>query len=237
MSSPPSSRRANRSQSPASPSSSRSIGRPAWVAIRDGRGYPYQGVKKARITPVKAFKDAVLAPAKAPKLKKGAFPTDDSAVAVAGKSTAPVAARVPARRAPAKKTAAKKAPAKRATATRRRRRSGHPPGRPPRGSSLPEPLAERPLAEPHPDRLSPAEPDFDDIVAAHASRARPWGRHLCRSPFRTDGPHRRLPGAARLLLQLRLPALPLSRVSRPGRADGAPRMLAGVLGAQGTNTT
>src|ERR1700731_2911198 len=41
--------------------------------------------KKARITPVKAFKDAVLAPAKAPKLKKGAFPTIDTAVAAAGK--------------------------------------------------------------------------------------------------------------------------------------------------------
>ena len=61
--------------------------------------------KKARITPVKAFKDAVLAPAKAPKLKKGAFPTDDTAVAAAGKSTAPVAApcrpaRLPPRRLP-----------------------------------------------------------------------------------------------------------------------------------------
>ena len=33
--------------------------------------------KKARITPVKAFKDAVLAPSTAPKLKKGAFPIID----------------------------------------------------------------------------------------------------------------------------------------------------------------
>src|ERR1700721_1648376 len=32
--------------------------------------------KKARITPVKAFKDAVLAPSTAPTLKKVAFPLD-----------------------------------------------------------------------------------------------------------------------------------------------------------------
>ena len=41
--------------------------------------------KKARITPVKAFKDAVLAPSTAPKLKKGAFPIIGTAVASAGK--------------------------------------------------------------------------------------------------------------------------------------------------------
>jgi DNA-binding protein HU-beta len=69
--------------------------------------------KKARITPVKAFKDAVLAPAKAPKLVKGAYPTLDTAVAAAGKPTAPVAAK----KAPAKKAvASRKAPAKRAPA-------------------------------------------------------------------------------------------------------------------------
>src|ERR1700681_946968 len=37
--------------------------------------------KKARITPVKAFKDAVMAPSTAPKLKKGAFPIIATAVA------------------------------------------------------------------------------------------------------------------------------------------------------------
>jgi DNA-binding protein HU-beta len=69
--------------------------------------------KKARITPVKAFKDAVLAPAKAPKLVKGAFPTDDAAVAAAGKADAPVAAKkAPARKAPAKKAAARRTAAK-----------------------------------------------------------------------------------------------------------------------------
>jgi DNA-binding protein HU-beta len=83
--------------------------------------------KKARITPVKAFKDAVLAPAKAPKLNKGVFPTDNAAVTAAGKSSAPAAAtrapakKAPARKAPARKTAARRAPAKRATATKARK--------------------------------------------------------------------------------------------------------------------
>jgi DNA-binding protein HU-beta len=82
-----------------------------------GEAIRIKASKKARITPVKAFKDAVLAPAKAPKLVKGAFPTDAAAVAAAGKSAAPVAARVSPTRSPAKKkTAAKKAPAKKAPA-------------------------------------------------------------------------------------------------------------------------
>jgi DNA-binding protein HU-beta len=68
--------------------------------------------KKARITPVKAFKDAVLNPAAAPKLKKGAFPTSDAAVASAGKAAAPAAAK----KAPVKKAAAKRAPARKTTA-------------------------------------------------------------------------------------------------------------------------
>jgi DNA-binding protein HU-beta len=86
--------------------------------------------KKARITAVKAFKDAVLTPALAPKLVRGAFPTDDAAVASAGKSAAPVAAKTPAvkrsapvkkapavkRSAPAKKAPAKKAPVRKAPA-------------------------------------------------------------------------------------------------------------------------
>ncbi len=96
-----------------------------------GEAIRIKASKKARITPVKAFKDAVLAPATAPKLNKGVFPTSDDAVKAAGKSTAPAAAKAPAkkastakksvRRAPAKKTAAaKKAPAgKKATTTKK----------------------------------------------------------------------------------------------------------------------
>ena len=77
--------------------------------------------RRARITPVKAFKDAVLAPATAPKLVKGAYPTSDAAVAAAGKSAAPAAAkkapaRAAAKKAPARRATARKAPAKRAPA-------------------------------------------------------------------------------------------------------------------------
>jgi DNA-binding protein HU-beta len=73
--------------------------------------------KKARITPVKAFKDAVLAPSTAPKLKKGAFPIIATAVASAGKS-AP-AAKAPVKKAPAAKKAVRKAPAKKAAVARK----------------------------------------------------------------------------------------------------------------------
>jgi DNA-binding protein HU-beta len=77
-----------------------------------GESIRIKASKKARITAVKAFKDAVLAPALAPKLAKGAYPTVDAAVAAAGKTVAPVAAKAPATRAPAKRAPAKKAPAK-----------------------------------------------------------------------------------------------------------------------------
>jgi DNA-binding protein HU-beta len=75
--------------------------------------------KKARITPVKAFKDAVLAPSTAPKLKKGAFPIIATAVASAGKSAPAPAAKAPAKKAPAAKKAVRKAPAKKAAVARK----------------------------------------------------------------------------------------------------------------------
>jgi DNA-binding protein HU-beta len=77
--------------------------------------------KKARITPVKAFKDAVMSPGGAPRLNRGVWPTSDEAVRAAGKSAAPVAARpakTAARKAPAKKTAARRTLARK-TASRR----------------------------------------------------------------------------------------------------------------------
>ena len=66
--------------------------------------------KKARITPLKGFKDSVMTPTMAPKLAKGVWPA-----APAAARTAPVKrAAAPAKKAPVKKaTAAKKAPAKR----------------------------------------------------------------------------------------------------------------------------
>jgi hypothetical protein len=40
---------------------------------------------------------------------------------------------------------------------------------PRRGPDTPvEPLAERPLGEPHPDRLSPTRADYGEILAVHA---------------------------------------------------------------------
>jgi DNA-binding protein HU-beta len=85
-----------------------------------GEAIRIKASKKARITPVKAFKDAVLAPATAPKLVKGAYPTLDAAVAAAGKSSAAPAKapakKAAARRAPARKTAARKTTARKTTA-------------------------------------------------------------------------------------------------------------------------
>jgi DNA-binding protein HU-beta len=86
-----------------------------------GESIRIKASKKARITPVKAFKDAVLAPSTAPKLKKGAYPIDPVAVAAAGKSAAvaPVKATVakaPAKKAPVAKKVVRRAPAKKAPA-------------------------------------------------------------------------------------------------------------------------
>ncbi len=68
-----------------------------------GESIRIKASKKARITPVKAFKDAVLAPSTAPKLKKGAYPIDSAAVAAAGKSVAVAPVRASVAKAPAKK--------------------------------------------------------------------------------------------------------------------------------------
>jgi DNA-binding protein HU-beta len=89
-----------------------------------GESIRIKASKKARITPVKAFKDAVLAPATAPKLKKGAYPIDAAAVAAAGKSAsvAPVratTAKAPAKKAPAAKKVVRRAPAKKAAVAKK----------------------------------------------------------------------------------------------------------------------
>jgi DNA-binding protein HU-beta len=70
--------------------------------------------KKARITPLKGFKDAVLTPSQAPKLAKGVWPPAPAAAKPAAKKATATKA------APARKTAAAKkaAPAKKATAGR-----------------------------------------------------------------------------------------------------------------------
>ena len=60
--------------------------------------------KKARITPLKGFKDAVMTPSQAPKLASGVWPPAPKAAA---KKAAP-AKKAPAKKAPAKKAVAKK---------------------------------------------------------------------------------------------------------------------------------
>ena len=111
-----------------------------------GEAIRIKASKKARITPVKAFKDAVMAPATAPRLKRGAFPTSDEAVArrrqdrrrrraaqgaprparpprSGRRPRRPSRKRAPAKKAPARRTTAKKTPvrrtAKKATARKR----------------------------------------------------------------------------------------------------------------------
>jgi DNA-binding protein HU-beta len=84
-----------------------------------GEAIRIKASKKARITPVKAFKDAVLAPSTAPKLKKGAYPIDSAAVAAAGKSVTVAPVRASVAKAPAKKAPVRRAPAKKAPAAKK----------------------------------------------------------------------------------------------------------------------
>ncbi len=70
--------------------------------------------KKARITPLKAFKDAVMAPSQAPKLAKGVWPA--AGAGGAAKKAAPAKASGPATKAPATKAPAAKKAAKAPTA-------------------------------------------------------------------------------------------------------------------------
>jgi DNA-binding protein HU-beta len=81
-----------------------------------GEAIRIKASKKARITPVKAFKDAVLAPSLAPKLKKGAYPIDSAAVIAAGKTPAVAPVRASVAKAPAKKAAVAKKTVRRAPA-------------------------------------------------------------------------------------------------------------------------
>jgi len=91
-----------------------------------GEAIKIKASRKARITPLKAFKDAVLtgrtpakkAPAKKATAKKAPAKKAPAKKAPAKKATAKKAPakKAPAKKAPAKKTTAKKAPAKKTTA-------------------------------------------------------------------------------------------------------------------------
>ena len=78
-----------------------------------GEAIKIKASKKARITPLKGFKDAVMTPSTAPKLAKGVWPPE----AAPAKVAAP--AKAAAKKAPAKKAPAKKAPAKKTAAKKR----------------------------------------------------------------------------------------------------------------------
>src|SRR6476646_9600550 len=77
-----------------------------------GEAIKIKASKKARITPLQGFKDAVMVPGAAPKLAAGVWPP-------APKAAAPKKA-APKKAAPAKKAPAKKAPAKKAAPAKKK---------------------------------------------------------------------------------------------------------------------
>ncbi|HEV2811601.1 MAG TPA: HU family DNA-binding protein [Acidimicrobiales bacterium] len=86
-----------------------------------GESIKIKASKKARITPLKGFKDAVMKPSQAPKLARGVWSPSASGGAEGGDSSKASAKKAPAKKsapakATAKKAAVKKAPAKKATA-------------------------------------------------------------------------------------------------------------------------
>jgi len=102
------------------------VDRPARMGRNPATGEQmmFKASKKVRVSAAKAFRDAVMAPSKAPKLVRGAFPVMEDYVKKAGKAVvaAPAKAtakKAPAKKAPAKKAAVKRAPAKKAAPARR----------------------------------------------------------------------------------------------------------------------
>ena len=103
------------------------VDRPARMARNPGTGAPVKvkASKKAKITPLKGFKDAVMSASAAPKLAKGVWPPTEKVASAKANSDAgapkaassrTVATKAPAGKPPAK--AAAKSPAKRAATKR-----------------------------------------------------------------------------------------------------------------------
>jgi DNA-binding protein HU-beta len=92
------------------------VDRPARMGRNPATGEQmmFKASKKVRVSAAKAFRDAVMAPSKAPKLVRGAFPVMEEYVKKAGKVVAAAPAKAPAKKAPARKSPAKRAPAKKA---------------------------------------------------------------------------------------------------------------------------
>ncbi len=106
--------------------------RPARMARNPATGAPVKvkASKKAKITALKGFKDAVMSPSAAPKLAKGVWPPAATKAAPAKKSPAPsrspsapsakkTSTKQAGTKAPEKNSAATKAPAKKSGATKR----------------------------------------------------------------------------------------------------------------------
>ena len=89
-----------------------------------GEAIKIKASKKAKITPLKAFKDMVLAPSSAPKLAKGVWPPAPAgapatrAARAQAPAAKPTATKATATKAPAAKAPAAKAPAAKPTATK-----------------------------------------------------------------------------------------------------------------------
>jgi DNA-binding protein HU-beta len=94
------------------------VDRPARMGRNPQTGQPVKikASKKARITALKAFKDAVMSPSTAPKLAKGTWPPAPAPAKPAKKAAKPAAKKTTAK--PAAKPAAKKATPKKATASK-----------------------------------------------------------------------------------------------------------------------
>ena len=97
------------------------VDRPARMGRNPQTGEPVRikASKKARITPLKGFKDAVISPSQAPKLTRGTWPPAPAAPSAAKSAAKKANASKPAAKATAKKATAKKATASKAAATRK----------------------------------------------------------------------------------------------------------------------
>jgi DNA-binding protein HU-beta len=88
---------------------------------RTGEQIRIKASKRVRVTPMKAFKDMVMAPSQAPRLARGVWPTSPellSAQAAERKDAARPTAQAPARTTTRRAVATKKATTKRAATTR-----------------------------------------------------------------------------------------------------------------------
>ena len=90
------------------------VERPARMGRNPATGEPIKikASKKARITPMKGFKDAVMSPGQAPKLNRGVWP-------LAPAPAKPAAKKTTARKASAKKSTARKTTARKTAARKR----------------------------------------------------------------------------------------------------------------------